>query len=80
MDDQARDLGRSTRAIVTEMRPNARRVVAMALFGSALIMLMGCSSAPIPPTYTQDELKARCESRYGQWYDGDPMRSFCDRR
>jgi hypothetical protein len=43
-----------------------------------MILLTSCSTVPIPPPYTQDELKARCESRGGRWHDGDPMRSFCE--
>jgi len=42
------------------------------------IVLASCSTAPIPPPYTQEELKARCESRSGRWHDGDPMTSFCE--
>jgi len=42
------------------------------------IVLGSCSTAPIPPPYTQEELKVRCESRSGRWHDGDPMTSFCE--
>jgi len=65
------------RTIVTGMRVMAPASIATVLVGS-LLALAGCSSVPIPPPYTQAELRARCESRGGRWHDGDPMRSFCE--
>jgi hypothetical protein len=35
---------------------------------------------PIPPTYTQQELKVICERRGGWWHDDDLMGGFCERR
>jgi hypothetical protein len=40
-------------------------------------LLAGCSSVPIPPTYTQDELKAMCQQRGGWWRPGDSTGGFC---
>lgn len=39
---------------------------------AALILLAGCTSTPIPPTYTQDELRAIC-IRDGGWWHPDPL-------
>src|SRR5215468_11148833 len=38
------------------------------LFGVAVSLLVGCSSVPIPPTYTEDELKVICERHNGWWH------------
>jgi hypothetical protein len=38
------------------------------------------SAAPIPPTYTQDELKATCERNGFRWYRDDLVGGFCARR
>ena len=66
-------------AILTGMRPIARAAVTMVLLGSALVTLAGCSSMPIPPTYTQEELKAKCEQRGGgRWHPDDLMGGFCE--
>ncbi len=43
-----------------------------ALVAVALILLARCTSVPIPPTYTQDELKAICE-RHGGWWHPDSL-------
>jgi len=45
----------------------------------AVTILAGCSSVPIPPTYTQDELKAICERNGGRWHPDDLMGGFCER-
>ena len=42
--------------------------------------LVGCATAPIPPTYTQDELKAICERNGFRWYRDDLVGGFCERR
>jgi hypothetical protein len=43
--------------------------------------LAGCiTGAPIPPTYTQDDLKMICERNGGSWYRDDLMGGFCERR
>jgi hypothetical protein len=41
-------------------------------------ILTSCTMTPIPPPYTQDELKDQCERHGGRWHDGDPARSFCE--
>ena len=48
------------------------------LGGMACGMVAGCSSAPIPPPYTQAELKAMCERRGGWWHDDRLMGGFCE--
>ena len=42
-------------------------------------ILTGCGAA-IPPTYTQDELKAECDRRRGWWRPDDLRGGFCDFR
>jgi hypothetical protein len=32
---------------------------------------------PIPPTYTQDELKVICERNHGWWHPDDLMGGYC---
>jgi hypothetical protein len=54
--------------------PNASKILRL---GAACALLAGCSSVPIPPTYTQGELKAICERRGGIWYPDDLMGGFC---
>ena len=51
--------------------------VTLGLVGAALI---ACTTAPIPPTYTQDELKARCDRQRGWWRPDDLMGGYCDFR
>ena len=51
------------------------------LGAGAAACLVGCiTAAPIPPTYTQDELKAICERNGGRWYPDDLVGGFCGRR
>lgn len=44
--------------------------------------LVSCATltTPIPPTYTQDELKAICERNGFRWYPDDLVGGFCERR
>ena len=64
---------------LTRIRLARHTLVKMSLRGALCgIALAGCSTAPIPPTYSQAELKARCEGWGGRWHNGDPMRSFCE--
>lgn len=66
------------RATLTRMKPIARAAVTTALLGSALA-LAGCSSMPIPPTYTQEELKAICERQGSGWWHPDNLTGgFCE--
>lgn len=48
--------------------------------GLCALIFGGCSSVPIPPTYTQQELKTICERRGGWWHDDGLMGGFCERR
>jgi hypothetical protein len=45
-----------------------------------LLALAGCATgqAPIPPAYTQDELRARCERHRGWWRPGGGREGFCE--
>jgi hypothetical protein len=43
-----------------------------------VFVVAGCSSLPIPPTYTQDELKAICERHGGWWHPDDLMGGYCE--
>lgn len=49
-----------------------------ALVVVAVTILVGCSSVPIPPTYTQDELKAICERHGGWWHPDELVGGFCE--
>ena len=41
-------------------------------------LLLGCASAPIEPTYSEQELRATCE-RHGGWWRPDDLRGgFCE--
>ena len=51
-----------------------------ALVAVALILLARCSSVPIPPTYTQEELKAICQRHTGYWQPDGPAGGFCEFR
>jgi hypothetical protein len=48
------------------------------LLGIAIAALAGCASGPIPPVYTQDEQRARCESHSGWWHADDLVGGFCE--
>jgi hypothetical protein len=50
------------------------------LLGLAVTILAGCNSVPIPPTYTQDELKAICERNNGWSHTDDLIGGDCVRR
>jgi hypothetical protein len=65
---------------MTRARGAQRTVLAVCLLAGLSWMLAGCGTAAIPRAYTQDELKAICESRGGRWHDGDPLRGFCEYR
>ena len=38
----------------------------------------GCHGAPIPPTYTQDELRATCERQRGWWHPDGLIGGHCE--
>jgi hypothetical protein len=51
-----------------------------ALVAVAMTIFIGCSSVPIPPTYTQEELGAECERHRGWWRADDLVGGYCDFR
>jgi hypothetical protein len=55
-----------------------RRVLAGVVLGACLCGLFAaCSTVPIPPTYTEAELKAMCERR-GGWWRGSLIPGYCE--
>jgi hypothetical protein len=60
-------------------KPGKLRAPYAAVF-LAVTILAGCSGAPIPPTYTQDELKAECDRHRGWWRPDDLRGGYCDFR
>jgi len=50
----------------------------VALWG--LLAVAGCATGqePIPPAYTQDELRAQCERHQGWWRPGGLREGFCE--
>ena len=46
----------------------------------AVTPLVGCAGVPIPPAYTQDELKAECDRHRGWWRPDDLRGGYCDFR
>lgn len=41
--------------------------------------VVGCATTtPIPPTYTQDELKAICDRHGGWWHPDELMGGYCE--
>jgi len=57
-----------------------RRELATLLLVGAVSVQGGCSSAPIAPTYSQDQLKADCERHRGMWHPDDLMGGYCEYR
>ena len=56
-----------------------RRMLTGVLLGAAVCsMVSGCSGLPIPPPYTQGELRAICERRGGWWHDDNLLGGFCE--
>jgi len=56
-----------------------RRLPAVLLVAGVCGILTACSTVPIPPTYTQAELKAICERRGGWWHEDNLWgRGFCE--
>jgi hypothetical protein len=49
-----------------------------ALIVVAVTIMAGCRSAPIPPTYTQDELRAICERHMGWWHPDGLVGGYCE--
>lgn len=53
------------------------------IVGLSLIALAGCSTVPIPPTYTQDELAQTCFRTRGWWHaerPDSPFGGYCEYR
>jgi hypothetical protein len=50
----------------------------VALVVVAVTILGGCRSTPIPPTYTQEELKAICARQGGWWRPDDLAGGYCE--
>ena len=46
--------------------------------GIVLALASGCSSVPIPPPYTQEELRQRCEHVGGWWRPDALMGGYCE--
>ena len=55
-----------------------RSALFLLLLGIALALASGCSSMPIPPTYTQEELQQRCERGGGWWRPDNLMGGLCE--
>jgi hypothetical protein len=55
-----------------------RRLAALLVL--AVTTLVGCTGVPIPPTYTQEELKAECDRHRGWWRPDDLRGGYCDFR
>jgi len=64
---------------MTGMRAIVQVTVMTVLLGISFLTLAGCSSVPIPPTSTQEELKARCERQGSGWWHPDELTGgFCE--
>ncbi len=62
----------------TRARSSRRGMMAgLLLAAGAAGLLGGCSTGPIPPTYTDAELRADCERR-GGWWRGELIAGFCE--
>ncbi len=48
------------------------------VLGTLVAVLTGCGSVPIPPTYSQEDLKRRCELQGGWWREGFLTDGFCE--
>ena len=59
--------------------PRLARSLGPLLLG-ATAGLAACSSVPIPPTYTQEELQTICERQRGWWRRDDLMGGYCEFR
>ena len=58
--------------------PVSRRVLAVALLGAGVCGLLGaCTTAVIPPAYTDAELEAQCIRR-GGWWRGSLIPGYCE--
>ena len=48
------------------------------VIGLVAALLLGCSSTPIPPTYTEEELRQKCERQRGWWKPDQLRGGFCE--
>jgi hypothetical protein len=48
------------------------------LLATLIALLAGCAAAPIPPTYSQQELAATCERVGGRWLPDELMGGYCE--
>jgi hypothetical protein len=49
------------------------------LLGMVAVVLTGCATgAPVPPTYTQEELRVRCERQTGWWRPDGQFGGLCE--
>ncbi len=62
------------------MRASVQTLAAIVLLSGALIISAGCSGRPIAPTYTQEELKVKCERQRGWWHRDDLLGGYCEYR
>jgi hypothetical protein len=53
------------------------RAAALGVTSAAVI---ACTTTPIPPAYTQDDLKAKCDRQRGWWRPDELMGGYCDFR
>jgi hypothetical protein len=56
-----------------------RRLAPAVLVALALALAAGCTAA-VAPTYSQDDLRARCERTRGVWHPDALMGGFCEYR
>ena len=45
--------------------------------GAGLLLAAGCAGVPVPPTYTDWELRYTCE-RTGGWWRGGLIYEYCE--
>lgn len=50
----------------------------LAALGLAVLALAACSSTPIPPTYTEEELRQKCERARGWWKPDQLRGGYCE--
>ncbi len=71
--ERLRDARRATHTLAQ------MRLAALLLIGAVTVQA-GCSSAPIAPTYSQEELKIECERHRGMWHPDDLLGGYCEYR
>ena len=67
----------ATMAPMRSASPVRARLIRLSV-GLSASALVACATAPIPPAYSQAELKAECE-RHGFWWHPDDLTGgFCE--